>query len=98
MWSRLIAAAGLIVSVVTGAVAQSPQFWPWQIEPGTSLPMLIEEGYEIVGAAGLSWPDGRQETVLFLKHGDELYKCADPQNPSGQHTGHGCYKLQPPKQ
>ena len=50
--------------------------------------LLYEHGGLIEAAAGLSWPDGRQGTILYVKTASgDWFRCSDCFNADMQYSG-----------
>ena len=89
------------------ALAGSVYGEEWRPLPGTTLTQLLDSrwankaGYlgvgEIVGTAGLSWPDGRQAvntTILIRQVGEgHMFRCIDYFDVDMRHTGHRCFEF-----
>ena len=64
-----------VLAMTTPAIAQGhPDLsGDWEPDTETSSRRLVMAGFDQTGAAGLSWPDGRQAVVTFWRGQDEHY-------------------------
>jgi opacity protein-like surface antigen len=89
---KLIAAAAILTSLSSVAQAQE-----WQQLQGMTSAKLAASGWQQSGAAGLSWPDGRQAVISYwwmLVKGEHRFtmRCIDYFDASMSGTGGGCYQ------
>ncbi len=52
----------------------------WELQPGTTIADLWGPDAELLEAAGLSWTHGRRAVILYVKVGDDLWRCPDYSN------------------
>ena len=87
-----------------GAFKNDPRYIERLVRAGGNLQLLSTLLYEhegsIEAAPGLSWPDGRQGTVLYLKTASgNWWRCVDYFTADMQYTDPGlCYWIENPKE
>ena len=88
-----LALGGLLVASV---VAAGPFSRDNNIQQLSEL--LYNHGGTVEAAAGLSWPDGRQGTVLYVKtDSGDWFRCSDNFDPDMRYTGGLCHWIERPQ-
>ncbi|PAP92140.1 hypothetical protein CIT31_29715 [Mesorhizobium wenxiniae] len=86
----VLLALGTITSVSASEAAE------WQALPGMTSASLAQSGWRQTGAAGLSWPDGRQAVVSFWESTSEkqrfTFRCVAYFDKDFHQTGDACYQ------
>ena len=52
----------------------------WELQQGKTIADVWGPDAELLESAGLSWTHGRRAVILYLKVGDELWRCSDFSN------------------
>lgn len=89
-------AKNITAAVVLASLSCAAQAQEWQTLSGMTSAKLAAAGWQQSGAAGLSWPDGRQAVVSFWwmpTHGDRLtMRCVDYFDADMRGTGGTCFQ------
>jgi hypothetical protein len=86
-----IAFAALVFAELSSAQAQESATEGWHQEPSATSGGFAQAGCQILGTAGLSWPDGRQGIITFWHCEDgKTARCLDYFNAEMSATGGRC--------
>ena len=65
----------------------------WEPQPGVTIADVWGPDAELLESAGLSWAHGERAVVLYLRVGDDLWRCPDFSNRILQQNGNTCARL-----
>ena len=65
----------------------------WEQQPGVTIADLWGPDVQLLESAGLSWAHGERAVVLYLRVGDELWRCPDFSNRDLQQNSNTCARL-----
>ena len=65
----------------------------WEPQGGVTIADLWGPDTQLLESAGLSWAHGERAVVLYLKVGDDLWRCPDFSNRDIQQNSDTCARL-----
>ena len=90
MLARHLALAALLLSLP--ARGMEPY---WEPQPGMTIADVWGPDAQLLESAGLSWANGGRAVILYLKVGDDLWRCPDYYDQDGQVRPNICARLRP---
>ena len=82
------AIAGLLLSLPAHSVEPY-----WEEQSGVTIADLWGPDTQLLESAGLSWAHDGRAVILYLRVGDDLWRCPDFSNRDMQHSRYICSRL-----
>ncbi len=87
---RQLCAASVALLLCLPAYSVEPY---WEVQPGVTIADLWGPDTQLLESAGLSWAHDGRAVILYLKVGDDLWRCPDFSNRDVQPSQNICSRL-----